>query len=47
MKRNRYIDSPSIYEVMGWVALLGFFFWALIWGMKYLYLGVTWLVSFI
>ena len=33
--------------LMGWVALLGFFFWALIWGMKYLYLGVIWLVSFI
>jgi hypothetical protein len=47
MKRNRYIDSPSIYEVIGWVALLGFFFWAMFWGLKYIILGVVWLVSFI
>ncbi len=47
MKRDRYTDSPSIYEVLGWVALLGFFFWAVVWGMQYLYQEVVWLVSFI
>jgi hypothetical protein len=45
--RNRYLKEPSIYEVLLWVCLLMFFFWSLIWGLKYIVLGVLWLVDLI
>lgn len=47
MKNNPYVDPPSGYAVVGWLALLVFTFWVLIWGLKYLVLGVLWLADFI
>ena len=45
MKNNPYIDPPSAPKVIGWLALLIFTFWALVWGIKYLVIGIIWLVD--
>jgi hypothetical protein len=47
MKNNPYVDPPSGYVVVGWIVLLISFFWLLVWGLKYIGLGLLWLVSFI
>jgi hypothetical protein len=43
--RNKYLKEPSVYEVILWVFLLLFFFWSLVWGLKYIILGIVWLAD--
>jgi len=47
MKKDPYVDAPSGLEVIGWIALLLAFFWGVVWGLKYFYLALVWLVDFI
>ena len=44
-KKNPYVDSPSVIEVVGWAALLAFFIWLLLFGFVYIIMGVQWLLT--
>jgi hypothetical protein len=45
MRNNRYLDAPSGYVVVGWIALLIAFFWLLFWGLNYIVEGMIWLAN--
>lgn len=46
MSDDRYLEKPSLWQIIGWALMFIGFITLILYGFKYLILGVIWLKSF-